>query len=380
MSNVSLIIPAYNEAERIGEFLQSIIDWNGEVLEIIVVDDGSQDDTAKVVEGFRDRLPMLQVLVHPKNKGKGGAVQTGVMAARGDYAVFMDADGATPIDELPKMVSALNEKQIGVGNRWMAGANAELHSPLRKLSSLMYRTYMSLFGLGDVDTMCGFKGYHREVARELFTDLLEQRWLFDTEIAYKAVRRGYTVRNFPITWVSKDGSKLDTATLIKSALSIWPLINRIKRLEKRKKVRSEQHEAATQPQLFQVGAKAIFVSDNKALILRAENHLPHWDLPGGRLEAGESIEPGLHRELAEELPNVTNVVIQECVHAQTMQRLIDKKPMVGLYYRATGDTANLTLSPEHVSHRWITKEELPLLAQEAKLFEADRTALEKALE
>ena len=96
------------------------------------------------------------------------------------------------------------------------------------MAGFSYRQYMRLFGLGQIDTMCGFKGYRKKAAQQLFSTLLEKRWLFDTEIAYKAVRHGYTIINFPIRWQSKDGSKLSTGTLIKSAWQIWPLIARLK--------------------------------------------------------------------------------------------------------------------------------------------------------
>ena len=146
----------------------------------------------------------------------------------------MDADGATGIDELPKMTAALASADIAIGNRWMQGAKTERHSLLRQFSGFMYRNYMTLFGLGDIDTMCGFKGYKASVAKDLYKDLIEKRWLFDTEIAYRAICRKYTVKNFPIFWESKDGSKLDTGTLIKSALQILPLIMKIRREEMHK--------------------------------------------------------------------------------------------------------------------------------------------------
>lgn len=217
---LSLIIPAYNEAKRLPAFLASIR-GHKEIGEVIIVDDGSTDNTTDVARGFK-------VLRHDKNRGKGAAVRTGVMAATGDIIVFMDADGATPITELPKMLAALQDADIAIGNRWMRGAKTDRHSALRKFSGFIYRKYMSFFGLGDIDTMCGFKGYHAKVAKNLFQDLQEERWLFDAEIAYKAVHRGYTIRNFPIQWTSKDGSKLDTITLLKTALQIWPLLKRVK--------------------------------------------------------------------------------------------------------------------------------------------------------
>ena len=227
---VSLIIPAYNEAERIAPFLKSVADWQNQhpnqFHEIIVVDDGSTDSTAAIAQTLE--VEPLRLIRHEKNRGKGAAVQTGVFAATGDYIVFMDADGATSIDQLPKMENALQNHDVGIGNRWMPGAKTERHSVLRRLSGWIYRKYMALFGLGDIDTMCGFKGYRRAVARDLLEDLQEERWLFDTEIAYKAFQRGYSVKNFPINWESKDGSKLDTRTLLNTAFQIWPLINKIK--------------------------------------------------------------------------------------------------------------------------------------------------------
>ncbi len=234
-NTVSLIIPAYNEEERIVPFLASIAAYYKQkpdsLYEVIVVDDGSKDKTASVAQEAGKTLPNFRVLSLNPNEGKGGAIRAGVLAAQGDYIVFMDADGATGIDEMPKMMTALEYADIAVGNRWMQGSETERHSLLRQFSGFAYRNYMKLFGLGDVDTMCGFKGYKKEVAKDLYQDLQEKRWLFDTEVAYRAVRRGYSVKNFPIMWESKDGSKLDTATLIKSALQIFPLIARIRKEE-----------------------------------------------------------------------------------------------------------------------------------------------------
>ena len=231
---ISLVIPAYNEAKRIGPFLNSIADYyrnhQSEIREVIVVDDGSSDGTVKIVEKFSRRLP-LRVILHNQNRGKGAAVQTGILASRGDAAVFMDADGATPIGELPKMTKSLEEAEVAIGNRWMAGAKTERHSLLRSLSGWVYRNYMGLFGLRGIDTMCGFKGYRQPVARHLFKNLVSSGWLFDTEVAFKTIYHGYSVVNFPIRWTSQDGSKLSTRALVKSAFGIWPLIRRIKKTE-----------------------------------------------------------------------------------------------------------------------------------------------------
>lgn len=233
---LSLVIPAYNEERRIAPFLATIGEYvknhPQDLFEVVVIDDGSKDRTGAVVNEAGKALPGLKLISHPENQGKGAAVQTGVMAAQGDIIVFMDADGATPIEELPKMITALDKADIAIGNRWMAGSQTERHSFVRALSGLIYRNYMALFGLGAVDTMCGFKGYKANVARDLYRNLQEKQWLFDTEIAYRAVKREYSMKNFPIHWESKDGSKLDTATLIKSALNILPLVQDIKKQER----------------------------------------------------------------------------------------------------------------------------------------------------
>lgn len=230
---ISLVIPAYNEEQRLGPFLETVARYHArhpqELREVLVVDDGSIDATVRVAERFAAKIPSLKVLRHGTNRGKGAAVQTGVLAARGEYIVFMDADGATPIGELPKMAQALTRSPIAVGNRWMPGARTDRHSLLRRVAGTVYRRYMGFFGLREIDTMCGFKGYHRSVARTLFSRLQEPRWLFDTEIAFRAVQQGYAVTNFPIRWESKEGSKLSAAALLKTAWHIWPLIRRLKK-------------------------------------------------------------------------------------------------------------------------------------------------------
>lgn len=237
--SLSLIIPAYNEEERIVPFLLSIAAYckqhPEDISEVIVVDDGSKDATARVAKESGGNLPNMRVISLPQNRGKGAAVQEGVLAASGDMIVFMDADGATGIEELPSMIVALKNSDVAIGNRWMEGAKTERHSLLRAISGFVYRNYMKLFGLGDVDTMCGFKGYSASAAKDLYASLREMRWLFDTEIAYRAIQRGYRINNFPIAWESKDGSKLSTSTLFASALNIFPLIVSIRKEEQKKR-------------------------------------------------------------------------------------------------------------------------------------------------
>ena len=230
---ISVIIPAYNEERRLPSFLASVLEYaktHPYIHEVIVVDDGSTDGTAAYVEKEAQTNQVLRLVIQKKNQGKGAAIRAGVMAATGDYVVFIDADGATKIDQLPRMVAAFESgADIAIGNRWMPGANVHRSTIFRHVSGWLNKTYMSFFGLGSIDTMCGFKGYKTPVAQSLFANLIEERWLFDTEIAYKAVKRKYTIVNFPVTWESIDGSKLDTKTLILSGARILPLIRKIRK-------------------------------------------------------------------------------------------------------------------------------------------------------
>ncbi|TSC72443.1 MAG: glycosyl transferase [Parcubacteria group bacterium Gr01-1014_38] len=227
---VSLVIPAYNEEGRLPTFLEELVTFGrkapGVLREVLVVDDGSTDRTAAVARMFADLLP-LRVIRVPENRGKGAAVRTGVFESHGEVVVFGDADGATAPAELPKLLAALERAPIAVGNRWMPGSRVEGREPFRALSGWMYRTYVSLFGLRDIDTMCGFKGFRRDVARTLFEPLREERWLFDTEIMLRARRRGYAIANVSIHWTSKHGSKLKLPALIRAVFQIPFLAARV---------------------------------------------------------------------------------------------------------------------------------------------------------
>lgn len=228
---VSLIIPAYNEAERLPAFLEDLVTFfrkapPGTFLEVMVVDDGSTDRTTAVAKTFTNRLP-LRVIRLAENRGKGAAVRTGVLQTHSDAIVFLDADGATAPTELPKLLAALQRVPIAVGNRWMRESHVEDREPFRAVSGWIYRTYVDLFGLRGIDTMCGFKGFRRDAAHALFATLREERWLFDTEIMLRARRRGYAIENVPIRWTSKHGSKLNLRALIRSTFQIPFLAARV---------------------------------------------------------------------------------------------------------------------------------------------------------
>lgn len=224
--SVSIIIPAYNEETRLPAFLQELTRFHADhastLTEVLVVDDGSSDGTESAAAAFAGLLP-VRVIRLPRNRGKGAAVQAGVQAATGDAIIFMDADGATGPAEIPKLLAVLSRAPIAVGNRWIAGATVAERAAFRAFSGWVYRTYVGLFGLKNIDTMCGFKGFRRAVARELFAHLRDERWLFDTEIMLRARLRRLPIGHVPIAWTSKHGSKLRPSVLVQSLLRI-PLL------------------------------------------------------------------------------------------------------------------------------------------------------------
>lgn len=210
---LSLIIPAYNEEQRIGKSLEQIFlfcNAQAAAFEVIVVDDGSTDGTVAFVrERFSDRS-QLKILQQPARRGKGAAVQHGMLHARGSYVFFTDADLSVPIETLPAFLAELQRCDIAIGSRRAPGAKIEVHQPFFR--ELMGRTFTSLsnlvLGLCHSDFTCGFKGFRREAARALFTRQRLQNWSFDSEILYLAALRGCRVSEIPVTWRNDKATKV----------------------------------------------------------------------------------------------------------------------------------------------------------------------------
>jgi len=208
---LSVVIPAYNEARRIVPYLEAITAYLGRrglSYELLVVDDGSRDDTAALVERADARLIRL-----PRNTGKGAAVRAGMQAARGALRLFADADGATPIQELERLEAAINDgADLAIGSRTLASRDnryqvkARLHRTL--LGNLFNRIVRAL-GIQHIhDTQCGFKLFRRAVAQDLFSVACINGYGFDLEMLYIARRRGYRIAEVPINWTDQPGSKV----------------------------------------------------------------------------------------------------------------------------------------------------------------------------
>jgi dolichyl-phosphate beta-glucosyltransferase len=200
------VIPAYNEEERLGPTLDRVLafaresGWNAEVL---VVNDGSQDRTADIVRSYAQQTGIVRLLDNPGNRGKGYSVRNGVLHATGEIVLFTDADMSSPIEEAPKLLSALMEgADIAIGSRW---ARSELQtrrqSLLRQFLGRVFNLLLrAILRLDFKDTQCGFKAFRREAARSVFPLQHIERWGFDPEILFLAHKLGYRIVEVPVRW------------------------------------------------------------------------------------------------------------------------------------------------------------------------------------
>ena len=227
---LSIIIPAYNEAARLLHRIPAIqTHLAGKSFEIIVVNDGSQDGTAAAVQAF----PGVRLLELQPNRGKGGAVKAGMLAARGRYVLFTDADQSTPIAEMDKLLAKLAAGyDLAIGSRAVPGAVVEQPQVwYRMLAGKLFGLGTRLFCLrGIYDTQCGFKGMTWEVAQTVFPQVTSDSAIFDIELLVVATRAGYRVAEVPVHWVHDPDTRIPYNFW--RAVSIWGELFRICRLQR----------------------------------------------------------------------------------------------------------------------------------------------------
>ncbi|MBI4052913.1 MAG: glycosyltransferase [Candidatus Diapherotrites archaeon] len=207
---ISLLIPAYNEENRIEPFLREVLGYaksHPDVLEVIVVNDGSSDKTRKILEKYSKKI---RILLHAHNKGKGAAIKTGCLAAKGGKIIFLDADGSIPAKEIPKMAGALDKFEIAVGSRKAKGAKITVKQPLRRVIAGKAFNFIVniLFPINNFDTLCGFKGMRKRIGKEIASELISTDWVFDVEILARAQKKGIKVGVIPLEWKHMDDSKM----------------------------------------------------------------------------------------------------------------------------------------------------------------------------
>ncbi len=248
-TSLTIVLPAYNEEARLGPALDELFGYlrrNGEQgrdgapgaaglpadIRVLLVDDGSTDGTAALVRarpeaGIPDGAhhPTLSLLSAPHG-GKGAAVRAGVLHAASDLIIFADADMATPPDQVPLLVAALANHDVALGSRIQPdGSDMRASQPLyRRLLGRAFHLFASAWAVGPVqDTQCGFKGFTREAAHDLFGRQAITSIVFDVELIYLARRRGYRIAIVPIRWADKRGSRMHPGP--KLALRVgWDLV------------------------------------------------------------------------------------------------------------------------------------------------------------
>ena len=211
----SIIIPAYNESARLGGTLEKVLAYvhgQGWDAEVIVVNDGSRDNTAEIVRSLAAKDPALRLVENPGNRGKGYSVRNGMLHARGEIMLFSDADLSSPIEEASKLLAALAEgADIAIGSRWLRSETQTQRQPLhRQLFGRIFNLLLRLtLGLKFKDTQCGFKAFKQPAARAIFPLQKIERWGFDPEILFLARKFNLRVKEIPVLWGHSGGTRIN---------------------------------------------------------------------------------------------------------------------------------------------------------------------------
>ena len=235
--DISIVIPAYNERRRLPDNLSATFDYLEETFvtfEVIIVDDGSED----ALGDYIDRLPKkyrrhVRYLAYHPNRGKGHAVRHGVLEAAGELIAYIDADGATPVAEMNRLLAAVRGgADVAAGSRAIGSPDTKVDKTIhRYLMGLTFTAIVRAFtGVSLSDTQCGFKLFTRKAARDLFGALRTEGFAFDVELLARAAARGYAVTEVAVNWHDVAGSKVN---IIFDSLRMLGEVVRISRMLKR---------------------------------------------------------------------------------------------------------------------------------------------------
>jgi dolichyl-phosphate beta-glucosyltransferase len=221
LETLSIVIPAYNEEQRLPATLDRITAYSEHstlaVAEILVVDDGSRDRTAALAQA---RQGIIRLVSNPGNRGKGYAVRNGMLAAKGDWILSSDADLSAPIGELEKLIAAARKEDavVAIGSRALNRKLVKVHQPMmRELSGRAFNLVMRMVtGLPFRDTQCGFKLFRKDAAREIFSRQVEEGFSFDVEDLMIARKLGLRSIEVPVEWSNVEGTKVSLTQGMKS--------------------------------------------------------------------------------------------------------------------------------------------------------------------
>lgn len=209
---LSIILPAHNEEQRLSKTLDEVrgfVDAQSYSVEVVLVENGSQDRTLELAQQYAARLPFLKV-IHEDRRGKGLAVRTGILAAKGQYRIFCDVDFSMPVTEINRFIPpALPDCQIAIGSREAPGAVRYNEPYYRHLSGRVFNTLVRWLALpGLQDSQCGFKCFRGDIAEEIFPLQTNTGWAFDVEVLFIARQRGYRIVEVPIPWYFNSDSQI----------------------------------------------------------------------------------------------------------------------------------------------------------------------------
>lgn len=231
---LSVIIPAYKEEHRIGKTLLVLNEYFGRqnyTYELIVVNDGSSDKTAEVVISFQDKVKNLKLLDNKENHGKGYVTRQGMLSAKGEYRIYIDADNAISIEQIESFWPWLKEGfDIIIGSIEVEGAKIEEHAAWYRRALGRWAKYLiRALTIWEIhDTQRAFKLFPAKVAEEIFSRQTITRWSFDVEILVLAKKLGYKIKELPVAWINPGESKINISSYfnaLKELLKIkWNLI------------------------------------------------------------------------------------------------------------------------------------------------------------
>lgn len=210
---LSVIIPAYKEGERIGRTLLEIenhLNRKDLDYEVLVVVDGSPDNTAEIAKNYAGQVRNLRVVSNPENHGKGYVVRQGLLEAKGKIRLFMDADGSTSITHIDKFLPEFeNGLDVVIGSRDIEGSYIQVHQPKYRelfgdMGNWLIRIVLGLWNYPD--TQCGFKALSEEAAEDVASRMVVDRFGFDFELIALAEKMGYKVKQMPVRWLNEEGS------------------------------------------------------------------------------------------------------------------------------------------------------------------------------
>ncbi|MDO8495211.1 MAG: glycosyltransferase family 2 protein [bacterium] len=223
---LSVIIPAYNESKRIGKTLQSVHDFLSKQsydYEILVVNDGSKDNTGEVVQGLTAQIANLRLIDNKENQGKGGVVRQGMLQAQGEIRLFMDADNSTTVDQITNFLPYFKEGyDIVIGSRRVKGAVIAVKQPwVRDFLGGVFRFVVhTIVPLGVKDSQAGFKAFSAKATESIFPAQTITRWAFDVEILAIARKLKLKIKETPIHWINDTESHVKLSGMIRMLFEV----------------------------------------------------------------------------------------------------------------------------------------------------------------